>query len=151
VYSFHSYFFELQDDFDYSQRAKSFENLGTDFTTFSRVIVPIHLKKHWMLIVADMPSSKFYVFDSCLRMDIDHTEIVGYLQPFFCSLAPGLIQKPKEECRPWEVEIVTTCPQQRNDFDSGIYLLKNMERLFFEPKAYSFYYSLDSPISYLQR
>ncbi|XP_077230090.1 putative ubiquitin-like-specific protease 1B [Tasmannia lanceolata] len=92
--------------------------------TLKRVLFPVHVPQHWILLVLDMVDEKFYIFNS-LREQIYYRDVVPlirYLEGLYLSM--------------WELDVskfrvveVEKRPLQLNSNDCGLFVLKEMDCL----------------------
>ncbi|NXP27675.1 SENP2 protease, partial [Scytalopus superciliaris] len=110
---------------------------GVDLFKQHLILVPIHLKVHWALLVIDVRKKTIQYFDSLgQKGDGICTTLLQYLQEE--SKEKRKLELPASEwtlhsMRPWEI------PQQNNGSDCGVFVCK-----------YADYISRDKPITFTQ-
>ena len=86
---------------------------GIDLTSINTILIPIHLKLHWMLAHIDIDNKEIAIYDSHYNK-LTQTEYSKKL----CSLlaaAPGLKNTK------WQTRKTADFPHQTNKYDSGLF------------------------------
>ncbi|XP_077225525.1 uncharacterized protein LOC143890441 [Tasmannia lanceolata] len=92
--------------------------------TLKRVLFPLHVPNHWILLVLDMVDEKFYIFNS-LREQIYYRDVlplIRYLERLYISMWDFDVSK-------FRVVEVEKRPLQLNSNDCGLFVLKEMDCL----------------------
>ncbi|XP_077215637.1 uncharacterized protein LOC143850260 [Tasmannia lanceolata] len=92
--------------------------------TLKRVLFPVHVPQHWILLVLDMVDEKFYIYNSLkdVKYWTEVRPLVRYLEGLY-------LEKWKVDVSKFLVEELDKRPIQRNSNDCGLFVLKEMDCL----------------------
>ncbi|XP_003742064.1 uncharacterized protein LOC100907563, partial [Galendromus occidentalis] len=119
IYAFNTFFLKLYMS-DMGYEAVRQWTRGDDIFGHDMLLVPVHSRMHWSMIVVDLRQKRIEHMDS---MNGRNEECLEALLEY---LAHELADKKKcrFDCHQWTREYVQNLPQQENGYDCGVFALK---------------------------
>lgn len=125
VHVFSTFFFTNLESRGYSSVKKWMKKAKKDISKLEMIICPININQtHWVTGAIDLKNKKLLYMDSLAGLETPHGS------RSLCSLSEYLTGEAEKQgqaqvSQGFEMVQVTTCPQQSNGYDCGVFTLMN--------------------------
>ena len=105
---------------------RHFDKKVSNIFDFRKILLPIHIPMHWVLVVIDLEKQTFEYLDSLNKNGDKGRDILQYARKW---LRDESIDKKVhiEDIEKWALHIRKDIPQQNNNSDCGMYMTKFAE------------------------
>lgn len=125
VFTFNSYFFTTLESRGYQGVQKWMKRAKVSIKDLEQIIVPINVHQtHWVTGIINMKDKKIWYLDSLAKRETPHGErALSLLKDYVVGETKR--QGVAELSEGFVTKHITSCPQQQNGFDCGVFTLMN--------------------------